>query len=45
MAGETVSAICADGHMPAERTVYRTLAVEGEKGFYQQHAREIQLVR
>jgi hypothetical protein len=47
MDGETVRAICADGHMPAERTVYRTLAAEGEEEFRQRYARarEIQLMR
>jgi hypothetical protein len=47
MDGQTVRTICADGHMPAERTVYRALAAEGEDEFRQQYvrAREIQLMR
>jgi hypothetical protein len=47
MDGQTVRIICADGHMPAERTVYRALAAEGEEEFRHQYvrAREVQLMR
>jgi hypothetical protein len=47
MDGQTLRDICSEGHMPAERTVYRTLAAEGEDEFRQQYvrAREVQLMR
>jgi hypothetical protein len=39
MDGETLRDICSDRHIPAERTVYRTLAAEGEEEFRQQYVR------